>query len=163
MDIGAECRKLEALARSRPNAKTRAAVLAGLQSKWEGVQVHAGRVLAAWADPESVSALREWLVSSLKKEAGWSVVGQAVEFLRKAHSPGDLLWMLDIFFSQTDELKRHDLLPLTDCAPPGVLRERAAREIKSGDPNRAEAARVALTRLNSRETESYNKALNSDG
>ena len=151
VDINTECEKLEALARSRPNVVARATVLAGLRSKWEGVQVHAGRALAAWADPESVSALRDWLIASLGKEAGWSVTSQAVKCVAQAHSPDDLPWMLDLYFSQPDRLKRHDLLPLTDCAPPVVLREFVSREAASGERHRVEAARVALRRLEARE------------
>ena len=151
VDINTECEKLEALARSRPNVVARATVLAGLRSKWEGVQVHAGRALAAWSDPDSVSALRDWLIASLGKEAGWSVTSQAVKCVAQAHSPDDLPWMLDLYFSQPDGLKRHDLLPLTDCAPPVVLREFMSREAASGERHRVEAARVALRRLEARE------------
>ena len=52
---------LHDLARSKPTVKRRDEVEALLGSKWEGVQVSAAHVLAAWGGPQSVSALRRWL------------------------------------------------------------------------------------------------------
>ena len=82
------CAHLDSLARSRPNRNARAEVEAALYSKWEGLQVHAGRALAAWGDRESVDALRDWLRISLEKPAGWSVTGEAVACLQGCCTAG---------------------------------------------------------------------------
>ena len=141
------CQRLDSLARGKPNAAARSEVLEALKSKWEGVQVHAARALAAWADDESVQALRAWLEESRSKEAGWAVRGEAVKCLCSCTGPRDASWMLELYFSTEDRLVRHELLPLIDAVPVTAARERIEIEAKSSEPLRRDAATIARRRL----------------
>ena len=146
-EISGICEQLSSLARSRPNRLARDTVMAGLDSKWEGVQVHAGRALSAWGDAESVAALRAWLERCLQKEAGWSVLGEAVAALTPHVSEAGAAWALDLYFATTDRTARHDLLPLLDPIGPAIRAERARAEASSGIAPRRDAAQVLMRRL----------------
>ncbi len=149
-DLHERCAHLDSLARSRPNRNARAEVEAALHSKWEGLQVHAGRALAAWGDRESVDALRNWLCTSLGKPAGWSVTGEAVACLQRCCIADDASWILYIYFHASDRLARHSVLPLLDVVPVPVLEARIRIESEASDAARSEAASIAARRLSHR-------------
>ena len=150
-DLDRACRRLDELAALPATAPSRQEVLEALGSKWEGVQVHAGRALAAWGGRESIDRLREWLDRSLDKAAGRSVRGEAVRCLRRACDSSDAPWLLDYFFSAASPAERHEFFPFFDLTPLNVLRERIAVESQSSQQSRRDAARVATRRLRERE------------
>jgi hypothetical protein len=141
------CAQLADLARSRPNRPGRAMAISCLDSKWEGVQVHAGRALGAWGDAESVAALRSWVERCLQKEAGWSVLGEAAACMASHVSPQHVQWALDLYFGEDDRVKRHSLLALLEHVPRSTLAARADVERASGCARREEAAEVAKRRF----------------
>lgn len=144
------CAHLDSLARSRPNRNARAEVEAALHSKWEGLQVHAGRALAAWGDRESVDALRDWLRTSLGKPSGWSVTGEAVACLQRCCTADDANWILDAYFQTSDRLARNSLLALLDVVPVPLLEARIRTESEAGHAAHSEAASIAARRLSHR-------------
>jgi len=87
--------RLRDLGRSRPTAKRRVEVEGLLDSKWEGVQVSAARVLGAWGGPESVAALRSWLDRG-RANRNWTVTHVAVEALADCVTAEDVGWALDL-------------------------------------------------------------------
>ena len=131
VEINRECARLESLLHSRPNETARKEVEDALRSKWEGVQVWAGRVLAAWGGRRSIDALRGWLEVSLSKEAGWAIRGEAVRSLCQCYEPRDVPWLLDLYFSAADRLLRHEFSPVILALPEDVVRERIALEARS--------------------------------
>jgi len=145
--INEACGRLESLLYTRPTEAARQEVERALNSKWEGVQVWAGRVLASWGGRRSVDALRGWLEGSMRKEAGWAVRGEAIRSLGQCHQPRDVEWLLDMYFDATDRLLRHEFLPLIEALPEDAVRQRIAQERRSGVQSRLEAADVALRRL----------------
>jgi hypothetical protein len=141
------CARLEALLYSRPTETTREEVEQALMSKWEGEQVWAGRVLAAWGGRRSIEALRRWLEGAMAKEAGWAVRGEAIRALCQCYQPRDASWMLDMYFDAPSALVRHELLPVVDALPEEVVHQRIEMERRAGVPSRVEAAVRALRRL----------------
>lgn len=143
------CARLEGLAHSRPDEERRREVEDALHSKWEGVQVWAGRVLAAWGGRRSIEALRGWLESARPKEAGWAVRGEAIRALCQCYEPEDVSWLLDLYFETSDRLLRHEFLPVITALPEAAVRKRINLEAKSPSPSRREAATIAARRLRS--------------
>lgn len=161
--INDACGRLESLLYTRPTESARQEVERALNSKWEGVQVWAGRVLASWGGRRSVGALRRWLEASMLKEAGWAVRGEAIRSLCHCYQPRDIEWILDIYFDATDRLLRHEFLPLIEALPEDAVRQRIAQERRSGVKSRLDSADVALRRLehlNERQTQRSNIGLN---
>jgi hypothetical protein len=149
MDLRAICARLESLMHVQPTGEDRVEVAEALHSKWEGVQVWAGRCLSAWGDDRSAQALRGWLESTLTKEAGWAVRGEAIRALCRCYRPQDVGWLLDLYFGATDHLLRHEFLAAITELPLAKVRRRIARESRHPDPERREAADIAGRRLGS--------------
>jgi len=141
--IKAWCDRLATHFHSRPNATSRREVEEGLRSKWEGVQVWAGRVLASWGDRRSIDLLHEWLEGLLEKEAAWSVRGEAVRALCQCYKSADVPWMLDLYFGANDPLLRHEFGPFIFVIPENDVRKRIRREAQSASAVRRDAARIA--------------------
>ena len=145
--INDACSRLESLLYTRPNEATREEVERALGSKWEGVQVWAGRVLATWGGRRSIEALRRWLEASMSKEAGWAVRGEAIRSLCQCYQERDIVWLLDMYFAAMDRLLRHEFLPLIEALPEKAVRHRIALERRSSTKSRVDAAEAALRRL----------------
>ncbi len=142
--INDRCDRLKSLVSVKPNDQVREEVNRELHSKWEGVQVCAGRVLATWGDRQSIGALRDWLQSSLKKKSGWAVRGQAIQFLCQCYQSDDVNWLLDLYFEQENRLIRHELLPLIVALPEPAVRRRILAESHSNIDSKIEAAEIAM-------------------
>ena len=147
LHLTAWCLRLEALTHGQSTSKRRKEVHEALQSKWEGVQVWAGRVLASWGDRDSIDRLRDWLESSLAKETGWAIRGEAVKALCECYKPEDIPWLLDLYFKTEDRLRRYELLPLVTALPQDMVRRRIKTELKSELEARRDAATIAARRL----------------
>ena len=141
------CSRLERLAVKRPTQQARRDVEAALTHKWEGVQVHAGRVLASWGGRRSIDALRQWLVSSMGKEGDSALRAEAVKALCRCFEPRDATWMLDLYFEARGIFIRHQLLPFVTAVPRDQAERRIAIERDSTSETRRAAATVAGRRL----------------
>lgn len=147
VDLKNWCIRLESFTHGLPTSTRRKEVDEALRSKWEGVQVWAARVLASWGDRQSIDELRRWLESSLTKEAGWAVRGEAVNALCKCYKAEDIPWLLDMYFKTEDRLLRHELLPFVTALPHEVVRRRIKKELKSESELRQDSATIAKRRL----------------
>jgi len=143
------CLQLETLTHGKPTSVKRKEVDDALQSRWEGVQVCAGRVLASWGDRDSIDKLRGLLESSLSKESGWAIRGEAVRALSECYKAEDIPWILDLYFETKDRLRRHELLPLITSLPKDVVTRRIKKELKNELETRRDAAAMAARRLES--------------
>jgi hypothetical protein len=85
---------LAALARSRPNAESRAQVEQALFSKWDGVRVAATKVLCAWGDDASVSQAKEAVAKLSSKEARWANAGAMAEAIAPHLRASDAEWVV---------------------------------------------------------------------
>src|SRR5688572_16655764 len=96
---------IRALGAGPPTPEVRVAVESYLFSKWQGIQVVAGRVLATWGGRESVDALRAWLLrlyepAPQKKERHWLSTRREVgRCLAKCVTAEDCGWLLALYFS----------------------------------------------------------------
>jgi hypothetical protein len=120
-----------------------------LGSKWEGVQVWAGRVLASWGDRQSIDLLRDWLHRALGKEAGWTLRGEAVRSLCQCYQREDIPWLLDLYFEAEDPLQRHEFSPFIIALPEADVRHRIQTEMKGESKPRKAAAQAATRMLQS--------------
>ncbi len=142
MDLGNETNRLKALGLGPHTPEARGELIAALESKHEGLQVTAGRILADWGGPESLSALQAWLFRCADRPAGWSAFGQAAKALARCFDPTDAPWVLDLYFLHPGSFVAVELLPLLRSLPPeGVA---ARLEAESRSPDRA----VRLASLN---------------
>jgi hypothetical protein len=145
--INDQCDRLKSLIHANPNDLIRAEVENALHSKWEGIQVCAGRVLATWGDRESIETLRNWLQSLLDKKSGWAIRKQAIQLLCQCYQSEDIHWLLDLYFGQEDRLRCHEFLPLVIALPESIVRKRILIESRSAIEKRREAAAIAMRRL----------------
>jgi hypothetical protein len=146
-DLREWCGRLERLAQTRPTPESRRHVDEALQSKWEGVQVWAVRVLAAWGDRQCIDAIRRWLEIKLSKARGWSSRGEAVKALCQCYEADDVPWLLDLYFGTTDRVLGHEFLPFIEALPEDTVRRRIDIESRSASERRREAATIAARRL----------------
>ena len=131
--------------RERPSADRRAEVEALLEHKWEGVQTVAGRVLGTWGGPESVVALRRWLLRLYERPYGWAARGVAAKSLARCVTEADEAWVLDLYFELPTLMLRHEVLPIVAALPREQTVERLQRDTRHADPAHRDAARKALT------------------
>ncbi|MCY2944430.1 MAG: HEAT repeat domain-containing protein [Planctomycetota bacterium] len=122
--------RLRRLGTRRPSPEARTEVLAGLSSKWEGVQVVATGVLGRWGDRESVERLREFLSECFGREAGWGIREVIVRALRPAVTEADVGWVLDLYFRLEGWLPKHELQWLVIALPPRAARARLVAALR---------------------------------
>jgi HEAT repeat protein len=128
--------------------EAREEIMAALESKWEGVQAVAAKVLAIWGGRESVAALRAWLIQCQQRKYGWAVRGVAVKALSECVDECDVDWILDMYFSVSGVAAKHELLhPLVVNLPPEAARERLMLECKSTDRDNRQAAMKAIANM----------------
>lgn len=108
--------RLRSFANSKPNAVRRALVEEGLNSKFEGTQALALKVLGAWGDRKSVNRLKEFLETAFDRKHGWGIRGVAIDALQNCLTDRDVEWVLGLFNSRSDGLEHHELRHLVDQA-----------------------------------------------
>jgi hypothetical protein len=137
--------RLRALGTQRPTPERWAEVATALESKFEGVQVVAGRVIANWGGRPAVEALRPWLVRLCERRDSLAARGAAAEALSWCVEAEDTEWILDLYFSLAP-LTNHDILPLVGVLSPDRVRPRIKIEARSSEAvNRWAALRVVST------------------
>jgi HEAT repeat protein len=128
--------------------EARKEIMTALESKWEGVQAVAAKVLAIWGGRESVDALRAWLIQCQQRKNGWAVRSVAVKALSECIDECDVDWILDMYFSVSGVLAKHELLyPLVVNLPPKAARKRLMLECKSTDRDNRQAAMKAIANM----------------
>jgi HEAT repeat protein len=139
-----EAMELRAVANLGATAGAREAVLAGLRSKWEGIQAIALDVLGRWGGSDSKVLLRTFLLEAFAREAGWAIRGVAVRNLAPLLTEEDAGWVLDLYFGSLDRLQKHELLRLVLALPAEAARPRLVRELRNPDSVNRQAAVKAV-------------------
>jgi hypothetical protein len=109
---------LQALGQGTPSPAVRAEVEAHLFGKWQGIQVVAGRVLAAWGGRESVDAIWAWYLrlhepnprkaDRQRKYRYWLVARrEAGRCLAQCVTAEDAGWLLDFYFENAHRGWQH--------------------------------------------------------
>jgi hypothetical protein len=145
-DLKRECARLRELGRSKPNAESRRVATEGLKSKFESIQVEAGKLLGRWGGAEAVRALREWLLQTCARPKAHAVQSQAAKALAQCVAPQDADWILDLYFSRAKSSQAQFLLPLISALPWTTWRARVKAEASSALVVRRRAAALAATR-----------------
>ena len=81
------------------NAEQRAELEAALRSKWNGVQVSAGKKLAAWGGQRSLGSLKSWLESRLARGGSSDTLIVALNCVSAVVGPGDTDWAIKAYFA----------------------------------------------------------------
>jgi len=143
-DLKVMTQRLRLLGADPPTVEARAEVVAGLSSKWEGVQAVAAGVLAGWGDRECIEQLRSFLTQCFEREFGWAIRGVVVRALRPIVTAADADWILDLYFSVAGVLAKHELLWLVVALPPAAARERLVGALSDGQWENRQAAAKAI-------------------
>lgn len=136
--------RLEALARSKPNADARAFALEALSSKWEGVRVAAVTTLCAWGDQASVQQAKEAVSALAAREAGWSAVGAMSEALAPHLRSQDEQWLLHLIGRSAHPSTLHSLRSLVEQLNTPAFREALASLVAH---TATDARKLALLRV----------------
>lgn len=129
----------------------RAEAEALLDSKWEGVQVLAGQVLAAWGGRDSIAPLRSWLERILGQPDA-RIIRPAADAVGHCVGEEDAEWALDLYFRAGPDdyrqqtlipLRQQELFPLLQGLPRSSTVPLLERRARSGD----KGARYALRGL----------------
>jgi HEAT repeat protein len=144
--------RLKSLATSsNPSAQDIREVEALIEHPKEGVQVLAGRTLAAWRSRSSKPVLRAWFEDTLQRRHGHAVQAQAAKALALFLDAADSQWALDLYFANTRKnsvlgttLAIRTLLPLIEALPSKLVAQRATAEATSSRANIRRAAAFAL-------------------
>lgn len=143
-DLKAQVVHLRSLGTLPPTPERRAEVVRALHHKREGIQSVAIQVLGRWGGRESVTVLREWLMSSLARERGWSIRGVAIRELARLVEPGDTQWVLDLYFGVQDRLVKHELFFLAKALDPESARTELVARLRDSDWVNRQAAVKAI-------------------
>jgi hypothetical protein len=125
---------IRALGSRPPTAESRREVEGYLFSKWHGLQIVAGRVLGDWGGPESIAALRAWLMRSYAKTHRHNVRQGASDCLARCVTAADADWLLDLHFRSPGALGRFDLVRAAAALPLDALTPRLEKVLQFGGP-----------------------------
>jgi hypothetical protein len=127
----------------KPTQKRRVEAEALLASKWDGVQVSAAQVLAAWGGRESVGALRTWLELRVdRRDPSTSVVRPGAVALGQCVEEEDVEWALDLYLKAgPDTYRQNELFPLLEGLPRSSTVSLVKRRAASGDDGAKRALR----------------------
>jgi hypothetical protein len=103
--------RLRELLVATPDEDSRAYLAEMLQSKHEGLQVGALRVLGSWGGAQAVDALKQYLTDAFSREYGWGVRGVAVDELAKHIASDDADWFYALYWKRS-AIERHELREL---------------------------------------------------
>jgi len=143
-ELQRQAAEVRSLGEAPPSPERWTVLHAALQSKFEGTQSVALRVLGRWGGPDAVAALREFLIEAYNRPSSWAVRGVAAEELAKVVSTDDVARILDLYFRLDDVLEKHELVRLVIALPPDAARARLVAELRSGDPLNRQAAVKAI-------------------
>ncbi len=142
--LQSQSKHILSLGAQRPTPAVRAEVMVAIQSKWEGVQASALKVLGRWGDRESTTALRAFLSKSFDRQRGWAIRKVAVRSLVSLLTPEDTTWVLDLYFGLPDKLEQHEILRLVIALHPETARGRLLAALRDGDDVKRRAAVIAI-------------------
>ena len=152
------CSRLKELERGPDQPDARKEVEEALRSKWEGIQVIAGRILARWGGAASEPILRDWLLRTceLHETGTASITHEAAKCYSPFLSPQDASWVINLYFSLSAASWCHcglppfGLDPLLDRVTTGDLARRIIAESQSAAPAHRFAAMCAAERIDFR-------------
>ena len=132
--------RLLELAAGEDTAEARQELETALSSKWEGIQVIAGRILAAWGGDASRASVRAWLERLCHKHPGGvGAVAEAAKVLARVVEGSDADWILDLYLARSQPPRfwsyAHELLPLLQAIPPDELLPRLTALARSHPPH----------------------------
>jgi hypothetical protein len=136
---------LRTLGQSVSTPETRAEVVRHLNSKWEGVQAVAARVLGAWGGRDAVEDLRILLMNLPEKPYSTSLHGVIYHALADCIDESDTGWVLDEYFGLDGVLAKHEMRPLVWGVPFEAARTRLEAECLSQDKENRRAVMKAVT------------------
>ena len=140
--------RLKELGSKPETPEARKEVMESLESKWEGIQAVAAKVLAIWGGRESVDALRAWLIQCHQRKYGWAVRRVAVKALSQCVDESDVDWILEMYFSVSGVHAKHELLyPLIVNLSSEATYKRLILESKSKDRDNRQAAMKAIANM----------------
>jgi len=131
LDIKANSLKLKELQDRRRTPEQFSFVREMLDSKFEGLQAGAIKVLGAWGGSEEKALIREFLSGTFQRDSAWSIRGVAVSALYPLIEPNDASWILEICFSQTEIPERHAILRLFPQLTPDKTRSFLSEKLRS--------------------------------
>jgi HEAT repeat protein len=111
------------------------------------VQGAAVKVLGAWGDADSCKVLRAFLIKAFDKPHGWSIRGVAIKALTPHIHKGDVDWVLDLYFGQTEIVTKREVLPLVLALPPDSARKRLVKALRDAVPANRQAAVKAIANM----------------
>lgn len=117
-------RRIDKVGRRPPSAALRAELYEALDSKWEGVAVHAARALCRWGDRASVARVQSQFDQLAEKPGREGPVGAMAEALVSCLSEDDLDWIVELLFVRAHRDNRWCLRVLLSAVPLDVAIER---------------------------------------
>lgn len=145
MDVKANSLKLKELQDRRRTPEQFSFVREMLDSKFEGLQAGAIKVLGAWGGSDEKTLIREFLSRTFQRDFAWSVRGVAISALYPLIEPDDANWILEICFSRTEMTERHEILRLFSRLTPDKTRSFLSEKLRSDNSiDRWAAARAIM-------------------
>lgn len=135
---------LRMLGKRPPTRASRTEVMAALKHKHEGIQSVAAQVLGAWGTRDSVAPLRELLIEYQARDSGMAMRGVVVRQLALLVQNEDVDWVLDLYFSESSSMDKHELIPLVQVLNPELARQRLVRALSDADWTNRQAAVKAI-------------------
>ena len=135
-------RRIDKVGRRPPSAALRAELYEALDSKWEGVAVHAARALCRWGDRASVARVRHALATLAERPGRDGPVSAIAEALIPCLSEDDLDWIIEVLFIRAHRDNRWSLRVLLSSVP-GEVAIDLVKQV-GADP-RVERAQLAWT------------------
>ncbi|MFN8635084.1 MAG: hypothetical protein U0893_14605 [Chloroflexota bacterium] len=146
-DLHAIVQHLRSRGDSPPTPSARCEVERYLFNKWHGLQVVAAQVIARWGGPESVVALREWLMRSYAKRHWLDLRCEAAKCLARCITAADAEWLLDLYFSLVGPTARHELIPAIVVVPFDAVWPRFEVMLRTGTRDQQAGVLQALGRM----------------
>src|SRR5262249_21005605 len=109
VDLKIECSRLRDLGRSKPTGQNLRVLHDAMDSKFESIQVTAGKVLGRWGGREAAAALKDWLLRSCQKPRSHSIQIQAAKALAPWLETRDAEWAVELYFSRPKSSDAHFL------------------------------------------------------
>jgi hypothetical protein len=146
VDLKEECDRLQGLVGQRGSPAAREQLVAGLHSKWEGVQLVAARALLEWGDPASLASVKELLVGVAGKDRRNSATRVLAHALAPHLGEDDMDWVLDLYFGSSLRWNRRWLARLFDQLPEQATVEAIGRRklVDNVDPRDEKLALLEL-------------------
>jgi len=109
-DLGKECQRILKLGEKKPRQDAWEEIDKALESKYEGVQATAIKVLGMWGDEKSKELLKDRLIKNFQRESGYHIRGVIVMALLERFQEEDIPWILDLYFTVRGTVNKLELI-----------------------------------------------------